>query len=129
MTPLTREWLRKGDDDRRAARKLSCSRPPVHDIVCFHCQQAVEKYLKGLLHERGQHTPKIHILEDLIDRLLPHAPSLKPLRLPVSRQTKFAVQYRYPRIRATKRHAQTGMTTTERVRAEVRRLLGLRPRP
>jgi HEPN domain-containing protein len=129
MTPLTREWLRKADDDRRLAAAASRLRPPLHDGVCFHCQQAVEKYLKGLLHEHGQPTPKVHVLDDLINRLLPLDPTLKPLRRPVSGLTKFAVQYRYPRLRATKRQAQAALRVVERVRAEVRRRLGLRSRP
>ncbi len=129
MTPLTREWLRKADEDRRAAHVAFRLRPPLHDIACFHCQQAVEKYFKGLLHELGQPIPKIHDLRDLCNRLLAHDPTLKPVRLPAARLTKFAVFYRYPRMRARKRQAQAALKTVERVRAEVRRRLGLRPRP
>ena len=54
------------------------------DIVRFQvrviCQQAVEKYSKALLQELGLHVPKSHVLEDLFNLLLPHHPTLKPLR-------------------------------------------------
>jgi HEPN domain-containing protein len=129
MTPQTREWLRKAESDRRLARTAFSLRPPEYDGACFHSQQAVEKYLKGLLNERGQSIPKTHDLLALVDRLLPSDPALQPLRTPVSRLTVYAVLYRYPGVRSNKQRATTALTTVERVRAEVRRLLGLRPRP
>ena len=46
MTPLGREWVRKAEFDRRAARTLRSARPVVHSVFCFLCQQAAEKYLK-----------------------------------------------------------------------------------
>src|SRR5205807_1235816 len=76
MTPRTREWLRKAESDRRVARKVIHFRPPEYDVACFHCQQAVEKYLKGLLNERGLPVPKTHDLLDLTDRLLPTDPDV-----------------------------------------------------
>jgi hypothetical protein len=53
MKRLTREWISKAEDDYQAARRLGDERGRFHDQVCFHCQQAAEKYLKGLLQERG----------------------------------------------------------------------------
>jgi HEPN domain-containing protein len=129
MKPITREWLYKAEEDRNAARRLSDLRPPFHSIVCFHCQQAVEKFLKGLLQERGQRVPKIHDLKEILDRLLPYYPTLKPLRRSVKPLTDFAVEFRYPGAKANKRRAVTALKTVERVRSEVRRCLGLRPRP
>jgi HEPN domain-containing protein len=37
--------------------------PIILDIACFHCQQAVEKYLKSFLLYRGQELIKTHNLE------------------------------------------------------------------
>ncbi|HEY1379811.1 MAG TPA: HEPN domain-containing protein [Gemmataceae bacterium] len=129
MMPRTREWLRKAESDRRVVRLAMCAQPPEYDAACFHCQQAVEKHLKGLLHERGQPVPKTHDLIDLVDRLLPSDPQLKPLRTTAGRLTIYAVLYRYPGFHATKQRAQTACKTMEPVRAEIRRRLGLRPRP
>jgi hypothetical protein len=54
-------------------------------LICFHCQQSAEKYLKALLIERGIAFPKTHRLEDLLRLLLPHDASLKnPRRTVVS---------------------------------------------
>jgi HEPN domain-containing protein len=49
--PPAREvaWLQKADNDLLAAdNNLAASKVPF-DAVCFHCQQAAEKSLKGLL--------------------------------------------------------------------------------
>jgi HEPN domain-containing protein len=129
MTPLMRQWLRKADDDRRMAVAASRMRPPLHDMVCYHCQQAVEKYLKGLINELALTIPKVHDLERLLSLLLPHDETLLTLRREINGLTEYAVEYRYPGLRATKRQAATAMTKMERVRTEIHRRLGLRPQP
>jgi hypothetical protein len=45
------------------------------DTVCFHCQQAVEKYLKALLTLLGIPAPRTHDLE-VLHKLLPANSSL-----------------------------------------------------
>jgi HEPN domain-containing protein len=37
------------------------------DIICFHCQQCAEKYLKALLVFNGVHFPKTHDLRTLLE--------------------------------------------------------------
>jgi HEPN domain-containing protein len=95
--------------------------------VCFHSQQAVEKYFKALLHEMGLTVPRTHDLENLIDLLLPHDATLAPLRRSLKTLTQFAVEYRYPGISATARQAQTSLTKARRVQDEIYRRLGSAP--
>jgi HEPN domain-containing protein len=71
MKKTTREWVQKAEVDYRGARKLARSRPPMHDLVCFCCQQLTEKYLKAVLNEEGLATPRTHDLEDLLSLLRP----------------------------------------------------------
>jgi len=47
MNPLTLEWVQKAEADYAAACWLDQATTPVHDAVCFHAQQCVEKYLKA----------------------------------------------------------------------------------
>jgi HEPN domain-containing protein len=50
MNPLTLEWLDKADADLATAqRELRVRKNQNYDAVCFHAQQGVEKYLKGVL--------------------------------------------------------------------------------
>ncbi len=74
MNRLTREWVQKGEVDWLSASSLteiaSSRRKPLHDSICFHCQQTAEKYLKALVQELGQVVKRTHDLEDLLDLLL-----------------------------------------------------------
>jgi HEPN domain-containing protein len=95
--------------------------------VCFHCQQAAEKYLKALLQERGAVVPRTHDLDRLLLSLLPQDAKLRPLRRGLRALTRYAVEYRYPYERATGRQMESALRVAERVRAEVRARLGLPP--
>src|SRR5438128_2849063 len=53
MKKLTAAWIRKAESDYRVAKNLAVMRPPAHDEVCFHSQQAAEKFFKALLQEWG----------------------------------------------------------------------------
>jgi HEPN domain-containing protein len=45
-----KQWLSKADDDLKSAEYLATMHyPRPEGIICFHCQQSVEKYLKGFL--------------------------------------------------------------------------------
>ena len=45
-------WVDKAVQDLRAADALMQQTPPLSYPVCFHCQQASEKYLKAYLTHR-----------------------------------------------------------------------------
>lgn len=62
---LPQEWYRAGDEDAISAEILLKESGP-HRIICFHCQQAAEKYLKGFLLLRKQKYPKSHDLLEII---------------------------------------------------------------
>lgn len=50
----TRAWLSKARNDIRAAKTLLVDAQPLYDEISFHCQQAVEKSLKGFLYWHNQ---------------------------------------------------------------------------
>jgi HEPN domain-containing protein len=127
MKRATREWLRKAEADIRGARSLSRNRPPLHDLVCFHCQQCAEKYLKAMLEELGIAVAKTHNLDQLLPLLQPHHPTLRSLRRGLEFLSDFAVDTRYPGNWASKRQATSALRWAERVRTEARTILGLRP--
>ena len=102
--------------------------PPQHDVVCFHCQQSAEKYLKALLEELGLTVPRIHNLDDILNLLLCDHPGLRSLRRGLIFLTDFAVETRYPGDNASKRQAMAALRWAERVRTACRALLGVRPR-
>jgi HEPN domain-containing protein len=127
MKRHTLQWLKKAEQDVVAARALAAQKLPPRDAVCFHCQQSAEKYLKALLQEVGAPVPRIRDMEDLLDLLLPHDATLKPLRRNVAGLTKYAVEHRYPGTWATTRQMRSALKIAERVRGEIRARLGLPP--
>jgi len=76
---LTRVWLIKAQHDLAAAKRLAQGNDPVLDVAIYHCQQAAEKALKGLLVYRNIPFEKIHDLKVLIGLALPVAPTLSGL--------------------------------------------------
>jgi HEPN domain-containing protein len=116
MKRATREWVRKAEDDYQAAHQLAAGKGRLHDQVCFHGQQAAEKYLKALLEELGLPVPKVHQLEALLVLLLPHHSTLRSLRRGLMFLTDFAVDTRYPGNRATKRQAKSALRWAGMVR-------------
>lgn len=66
---LLRQWIEKAESDLEAAEELlpGVSRSArLREIVGFHCQQAVEKYLKALLTFYQVEAPKTHDIERLL---------------------------------------------------------------
>ena len=127
MKRSTREWVSKAEDDYQAAIALARADAHLHDQVCFHCQQSVEKYLKALLEELGIDVEKTHDLTSIQMLLLPHHAALRGLRRGLEFLTGFAVNPRYPGKNATKRQALAARRWVDKVRDTCRRLLGLDP--
>jgi HEPN domain-containing protein len=117
--------VKKAEQDYVIAKQASRSKVPVHDGVCFHCQQCAEKYLKGLMEEVGLSVPKIHDLEQLLGALVASYPTIRAFRRGLVFLTDFAVETRYPGANASKRQALAALRWATRVRTMARQLLGL----
>ena len=96
MNPLTLEWVQKAEVDFESAQLLSRSANALHDAVCFHAQQCIEKYLKAWLQEAGIRIPRTHDLEDLLLLIVPSEPSWNAWQPDFLVLTSHAVESRYP---------------------------------
>ena len=68
MTPTTkyvRDWLERASEDIRAAEVL-LAEGGLANVVCFHAQQAAEKFLKGFLAHHQHNVRKVHALESIV---------------------------------------------------------------
>ena len=128
MKKSTADWVRKAEEDLAIARRSRHGKKPLHNGVCFHCQQCGEKYLKALLEELGRAIQKTHDLDVILKDLLPYHPSLRSLSRGMTFLTNFAVAVRYPGDDARKRQAEAAWRWASRIRHEARTLLGIRPR-
>jgi len=125
MKRQTAQWVDKAEQDWEVAHKLAGGTLPPRDIVCFHCQQAAEKYLKALLQESGLVVPKTHELADILDLLLPGDATLARLRRKADSLTQYAVDYRYPGMMASKRQMEAALRHVDQIRLECRGKLNL----
>lgn len=67
------------------------------DLICYHCQQAAEKYLKALLLHYGQPVKRTHDLEELLDLIFPFENSINANVYNKALIIKnYAVHIRYP---------------------------------
>ena len=126
MKAATRQWVDKAEADYAAALLLRRSRKKhSRDIVCFHLQQCVEKYLKARLEEAGLTFPKTHDLERLLDLAVTVEPMWASLRPALAAITDYAVEVRYPGRTTTAAEAQRLLVSTKRIRLMIREALGL----
>jgi len=93
---VAKRWFNKGDNDLIAGEYILTMPNPPTDTVCFHSQQAAEKYLKGFLAFHGKETPKIHGIEELISICIEIAPDFSRLLDTASELSGYAVEVRYP---------------------------------
>jgi HEPN domain-containing protein len=90
---LARGWFLKAESDLTTANRMVESDGP-YDTACFHAQQAVEKYLKGLLAFRGQPFHSTHNLEEL-QHLGEALPAWPLAGLDLAELSSYAVEARY----------------------------------
>lgn len=127
MKPITREWVKKAENDFKVACQILRRRKDiVPDAACFFCQQCVEKYFKARLVEAAIPFPRTHdllLLLNLCVQVQPHWPMYSKA---VDAVTDYAVDFRYPGHSATLREGRAALAHCRILRAEIRRSLGLK---
>ena len=91
-----RGWLVKADDDLRGAELDLAASPPLSGDALFHCQQAVEKALKGFLTLHDRPFRKTHDLDELATECEQLDDSLVGILDRARDLTPFAWRFRYP---------------------------------
>lgn len=128
VAAVVHEWAGMAENDLRAAvHLLKLGRQCPTEVVCFHAQQCVEKYLKALLVLAGIDFPRTHDLEQLTSLLPPrfHVPLTDGERAEL---TDYAVGARYPGAgEIPMRDARLAIAIARRVRSKARALLPHRP--
>ena len=93
-TDLVKGWLLKAESDLTNAR-LCLAAGQALDTVCFHAQQAAEKYIKAHLLANEIEFPFIHNLEKLVELCEQRDPSFQNIRTLSQGLTPYAVELRY----------------------------------
>lgn len=89
------KWIQKAESDLKIIEKDIVTDSPVTDVLCFHCQQAAEKYLKAYLVYRNQTPEKTHLIERLIEKCMKFDKEFEKLSDTVV-LTTYSVELRYP---------------------------------
>ena len=120
MNPLTLEWVEKAEGDYRTAKWLQQAPDPVHDSICFHAQQCIEKYLKAWLQEANISVSRTHNLEELLVLITPTLPAWSNWQPDFKIVTAYAVDPRYPGDSVTADNTEHAIHICEEVRQAVR---------
>ena len=91
---LRAEWYAKARMDIATARFMQNYQPIPIEIICYHCQQAGEKILKGLLTAKDKEVPYTHRLDVILTQL--NEPALNHLSEACDELSAFATITRYP---------------------------------
>ena len=91
-----KQWLIKGDHDLGTAKITYLHIPEYLDTVTFHCQQAVEKYLKAYLVFQSTTFRFSHDLVYLLDLINQNDSDFEEYYDTVSELQGYAVEIRYP---------------------------------
>lgn len=90
------EWLRTGDIDVTVVEQLLAQQNVAWPAICFHAQQAGEKYLKALLVHLRVRPERTHDLSKLLRELRKTGLALEGLDGDCELLAKYPVEPRYP---------------------------------
>jgi HEPN domain-containing protein len=93
---LSREWIHKAEHDIGMAELALVNRPEYTDAICFHCQQAAEKYLKAYLVFLNIRFERKHNLGYLLDMISEQQPVPETIYDLAEKLEDYAVETRYP---------------------------------
>ena len=91
-----KRWLVKANNDLKVAENEIRLSPDdmVTEAICFHCEQAVEKFLKTYLITRNIEFKKTHNLEVLLELCIKEDAEFEKIN--VGNLSFYAVEVRYP---------------------------------
>ncbi len=115
-----RAWLSKAESDRKNAEIImsAADTSAPLDTVCFHCQQASEKYLKAYLIYHNQTFPYSHNLADIVAQCIQVDQSFSSIQRKAETLTPYAVEIRYPDdfYMPTRQQAEESLVITTEIR-------------
>jgi HEPN domain-containing protein len=122
---FVRQWLLKAEEDLNAAKSLLTYGTTFLSTVCFHSQQAAEKFLKAYLTYRQVEFPKTHDIDEILDLIAPVNSKLSESLRDTIVLTNYGVGVRYPGEfpSVTGSDAKQAIQMAEKVRGLVLELL------
>lgn len=95
---LVNKWIKKAENDLLTAERELSFEDPITQTVCFHCQQAAEKYLKAFLVHHQIYFAKTHKIMELLALCATVDASFTDQLQDADNLTDYAVEIRYPDV-------------------------------
>ena len=123
-----KEWIEKADHDLGSAKIIYLYLPDYFDTIAFHCQQAVEKYIKAVLVFYNIEIQRTHDLVYLLELLSCKIEIDEDKFRKAFTLNNFGVQIRYPNkiIKLTKEELETAIQISEEFQLLSLELTGLK---
>ena len=118
---VVREWLQKAEEDYNAVVKLEPAETPC--VICFHCQQCIEKYLKAFLTACGEIPPPTHNLIRLNSTATEYEKSLDAIYDFLEELNPYSVAIRYPGMSVTSEDAERAIEIMNNLRLRLKDLI------
>ena len=120
-------WIEKADHDLGSAKIIYLHLPQYFDTIAFHCQQAVEKYLKATLVHFEIEFMKSHNLVYLLDLLSKKIVIEENIYDKAIQINSFGVQIRYPNeiIHLSKDELESAISIAEVFRGFTIKTIGI----
>ena len=112
-----REWMEIADRDFDSAQILNEAARRHYEVICYHCAQAVEKYLKGYLVYQNIMPAKTHHLPYLNGVCMELDNGFQNLMTTCDFLNQFATDIRYPnRYEVTEGDVKLAINAVEKIR-------------
>ncbi len=90
------EWFRFADENWQVAERELAYQEPASHTICFLCQSAAEKYLKGYLIARGWTLERTHDIVRLLELCAEHDEAFSELLAEGETLNEYITEGRYP---------------------------------
>lgn len=122
---LVKEWFKYADEYFFTAKKIFEEfYPQPFNIICYHCQQAAEKYIKGVSVYFDNEVVKTHDLLKLCDDISNKVDASSIVDA-CSALTPYGVHSRYPQeIAADEKTTQAALLDAQKVKVWAEQVIG-----
>ncbi len=93
---IAKEWFKIAEADLSSAEFLQNMQSMPTEIICYHCQQPAEKYLKGFLSLKGEAIKRSHDLVILNKECRKYDADFETIEEDCLMLTDYGVNIRYP---------------------------------
>lgn len=121
---IAKEWFEFAKRDLESAKFLMNMYPKPLEIICYHCEQSAEKYLKGYLIVNGNKAEKTHDLVLLNTKCRNLNCSFNDIEDDCIELVPYGVQVRYPyQLEVNEDDVNNAIISAERIEKFIQKIL------